>query len=40
MKNIDNLICIYNANGDDIKNIMLKIYSTFVSNELKEIFKT
>lgn len=38
MESVDNLVCIYNAN-DDIKNIMLKIYSDFVDNELKEEFK-
>ena len=40
MENIDNLICIYNDDKDNIKNIMLKIYSEFVENELKAEFKT
>lgn len=39
MENIDNLVCIYNDDNDDIKNIMLKIYSEFVETELKEKFK-
>lgn len=40
MENIDDLICIYNETGNNIEDIMLKIYSQFVENELKEDFKT
>ena len=36
----DNLICIYNETENNIEDIILKIYSQFVENELKEAFKT
>lgn len=36
----NNLICIYNETGDNIENIMLKIYSNFVDSELEKVFKT
>lgn len=34
-----NLICIYNEMENNIEDIILKIYSQFVENELKEEFK-
>lgn len=40
MENVNNLVCIYSDDNTDIKNIMLKIYSEFTENELKEEFKT
>lgn len=39
MGNIDNIICIYDEKKDDIENIILKIYSEFIENELNEEFK-
>lgn len=39
MKN-NNLICIYNETENNIEDIILKIYSQFVENELKEEFKS
>lgn len=40
MGNNDNVICIYNETGDNIEDIMLKIYSDFVDGELEKVFKT
>lgn len=40
MGDSDNLICIYNKTGDNADDIMLKIYSDFVDNELEKVFKT
>lgn len=36
----NNLICIYNENKNNIQDIILKIYSEFVENELNKEFKT
>lgn len=36
----NNLICIYNETGKNIEDIILKIYSEFIENELKEEFRT
>ena len=40
MGNNDNLICIYNETKENIEDIMLKIYSDFIDNELEKVFKT
>lgn len=40
MENIDNLICIYNENGNNVENILLKIYIDFIENELNKEFKS
>ncbi len=39
MKN-NNLICIYNETENNIENIILKIYTEFIENELNKEFKT
>lgn len=36
----NNIICIYNETGDNIEDIMLKIYNDFVNNEFQKVFKT
>ncbi len=40
MEKNNNLICIYNENKNNIQDIILKIYSEFVENELNKEFKT
>lgn len=40
MEKNNNLICIYNENKNNIQDIILKIYSEFVEDELNKEFKT
>lgn len=40
MEKNNNLVCIYNEKESNIEDIMSKIYSEFVENELKSEFNT
>lgn len=40
MEKNNNLICIYNETGNSIEDIISKIYSEFIENELKKEFKS
>lgn len=40
MEKNNNLICIYNETENKLEDIILKIYSEFIENELKKEFKS
>ncbi len=39
MGNIKDVICIYNEKGNNIEDIMLKLYEDFVQKELIDAYK-